>query len=53
MTFIIRLLLCVSFLSCKPKVDYSYRSGQSVRWLNPKDQKKQKLNIDWFKYQNK
>lgn len=49
------LILCNVLLlfGCKPKVDYSYRSGSNVRWLNPKEQKHKKLEIDWFKYQNK
>jgi hypothetical protein len=49
--YIIFLVVILTITSCRQKIDYSYRSGANVRWLNPKEQKNQKLEIDWFKYQ--
>jgi len=49
--YIIFLVVILTITSCRQKIDYSYRSGANVRWLNPKDQKNKKLEIDWFKYQ--
>ena len=49
--YIIFLVVILTITSCRQKIDYSYRSVANVRWLNPKDQKNKKLEIDWFKYQ--